>query len=568
MNKPVSTVATASSAPVSTRYHSLDALRAIAMLLGIVLHAAWIMYPSYLMTPISDVSGNYFLGYVFHLIHMFRMQVFFLIAGFFACLVLRRNGSRGFIRHRLVRVGFPLLLFWLLLLPWVIFYYVWGGLESGRLVTDEGFWPTFKSELISTASSVDLIHLWFLYYLLLLYALTVMVRAGFKLVIDRQGKLRERIDRLFAAVIHSRLNVLWLAVPSAALLWWGSTWYGISFRSFMLIPDPSGLLGYWVFFGVGWLIYSQSSLLTECTRRWRLHLTLGLLLSLPLFATIVRYVEPGRIPLAYPMMILGGIADYSGMRSELLASRDDQTVTPRQIVWNSITPARQAFIEDHESMTNDQLAGLEQYLSVEVILNPSFYNPADWKGVDLPPDAASLAELPVEQRSFGESMLLNRKLLEAALPGHVRGDVMDQSYFRNLRIGFACLYGVVMWLLVFGFMGLFMHYFAHPSERLRYIADSSYWLYLLHLPILFQIEVWIAGIPMNWILKFLIYNLAAIAVLVPSYHYLVRSTFIGTMLNGRKYPFRPWFFGPSVEAAATPQLASVAVEPDAATSDA
>lgn len=70
-------------------------------------------------------------------------------------------------------------------------------------------------------------------------------------------------------------------------------------------------------------------------------------------------------------------------------------------------------------------------------------------------------------------------------------------------------------------------------------------MYLLHLPIGFQIEVWVAEIPMNWIFKFLIYNLAAILVLILSYQYLVRSTFIGKMLNGRRYPFTPWFAGRS-----------------------
>jgi hypothetical protein len=29
--------------------------------------------------------------------------------------------------------------------------------------------------------------------------------------------------------------------------------------------------------------------------------------------------------------------------------------------------------------------------------------------------------------------------------------------------------------------------------------------------------------------------------MMPSYHYLVRSTWIGQLLNGRKYPVQPWF---------------------------
>ena len=42
--------------------------------------------------------------------------------------------------------------------------------------------------------------------------------------------------------------------------------------------------------------------------------------------------------------------------------------------------------------------------------------------------------------------------------------------------------------------------------------------------------------------KFDLLNLIAFTVLFASYHYLVRSTFIGRMLNGQSYPFVDWPF--------------------------
>ena len=108
---------------------------------------------------------------------------------------------------------------------------------------------------------------------------------------------------------------------------------------------------------------------------------------------------------------------------------------------------------------------------------------------------------------------------------------------------FSAAYAIAMWCLVFGCIGAFNSLFDGASPTSRYIADSSYWVYLLHLPVLFQIEVLIAdtswgfgGVP-----KFLFYNIVTVIVCFASYHYLVRSTFIGRVLNGRKYPFVPWF---------------------------
>ena len=38
-------------------------------------------------------------------IHMFRMQLFFLLAGFFACLLVRKRGVGSFLRNRFFRIA-------------------------------------------------------------------------------------------------------------------------------------------------------------------------------------------------------------------------------------------------------------------------------------------------------------------------------------------------------------------------------------------------------------------------------------------------------------------------------
>ncbi|MCR9293714.1 MAG: acyltransferase family protein [bacterium] len=80
----------------AVRYHSLDALRAWAMSMGIVLHAAWIMTPGESGAPMTDASASEFTGYIDAAIHMFRMQLFFVLAGFLLACSCASEGLSAF----------------------------------------------------------------------------------------------------------------------------------------------------------------------------------------------------------------------------------------------------------------------------------------------------------------------------------------------------------------------------------------------------------------------------------------------------------------------------------------
>ena len=124
--------------------------------------------------------------------------------------------------------------------------------------------------------------------------------------------------------------------------------------------------------------------------------------------------------------------------------------------------------------------------------------------------------------------LENRWLLEASLPpGTFAKNIVTQSWYPYVVALFSAAYSLGTWFLIFGLMGLFMRYFANPSPFARYMADSSYWLYIVHLPILCQINVLVAQYRWHWLPKTLFYTAVAFAIMMPSYHYLVRSTWLG-----------------------------------------
>ena len=117
------------------RYHGLDGLRGFAMLLGIVLHAAVPyfsrLYEFEFIWPADD-DQSVLLALVFDFIHSWRMPVFFLLAGFFAHLVLDRRSTSMFVLDRLKRVALPLALFGAVMAVIIppIWVYGWTGAIS------------------------------------------------------------------------------------------------------------------------------------------------------------------------------------------------------------------------------------------------------------------------------------------------------------------------------------------------------------------------------------------------------------------------------------------------------
>jgi ABC-type multidrug transport system ATPase subunit len=101
---------------------------------------------------------------------------------------------------------------------------------------------------------------------------------------------------------------------------------------------------------------------------------------------------------------------------------------------------------------------------------------------------------------------------------------------------YAMVFGVAVWGWVFGLTGAALRFLSNYSATRRYIADASYWIYLAHLPVVAAFQVWVGHWPLHWSVKYPLVLVASFAVLFLSYHYFVRPTFIGKLLNGRKYP--------------------------------
>jgi glucan biosynthesis protein C len=92
------------------------------------------------------------------------------------------------------------------------------------------------------------------------------------------------------------------------------------------------------------------------------------------------------------------------------------------------------------------------------------------------------------------------------------------------------------WLLILGVTGLFLRYLGDHSAYRRYLCDSSYFLYIAHYPVILAFQLLLKDVPLPPLAKIFIVLAGTIAVLLPVYRFAVRPTFIGAVLNGRRYP--------------------------------
>ena len=138
------------------------------MMLGIVLHAALAYFAGdadadYGAFWPQDDQQSPLSWIIFTFIHSWRMPTFFLLAGFFAHLVLDRRGDGYFVRDRLNRILLPLIVFGLIMAAIIPSIWVSAFARELSLVTPLEIPPTIG-------------HLWFIYHLVYLYVILVAAR--------------------------------------------------------------------------------------------------------------------------------------------------------------------------------------------------------------------------------------------------------------------------------------------------------------------------------------------------------------------------------------------------------
>lgn len=266
----------------SGRLHGLDALRATALLLGVVLHASMSYFPVTIWI-VPDTDNSPVAGVIFFAIHLFRMTSFFLIAGLFAHMMLERRGAGGFIRDRASRIAGPLAAFWFPMLAAIIAGLIWmAAIRNGGTIPTGGPPPPPL-----TLETFPLTHLWFLWVLLILYVAMLILRAPFAMA-DRDGGWGRVVDRITGGLIGPWTPAL-MAAPLAVAFWLAPNWtpfFGIPTPDTGLVPNPVALTAFGTAFGLGFLLDRRRDLLVRIERLW------------PVFTVVALGVGTGALVLA------------------------------------------------------------------------------------------------------------------------------------------------------------------------------------------------------------------------------------------------------------------------------
>jgi len=247
------------------RFHGLDAVRGIAMLLGIVIHAS-LPYIEGLPKGLwpSDKNTSNIIAIIFEFIHIWRMPIFFIISGFFANLVITRKSLIIWWKNRFLRLVLPAMIFFPIMsltIPWIFMYGYTGNINF--FFSNEG----------------QPHHLWFLYHLFIFVLFSIFIRF-FGLIIYKFFKQINLIvvvdifntvkSFLGKHIFDSRFPVLMIFVFFIFNLFSGAE----------LITNPlaSGL-----YFLFGYRLYKNNLLFDFIKSNWKYYLIGGLTVTIIFF---------------------------------------------------------------------------------------------------------------------------------------------------------------------------------------------------------------------------------------------------------------------------------------------
>jgi peptidoglycan/LPS O-acetylase OafA/YrhL len=260
--------------PVASRYHALDALRAAMMFLGIYLHAA-AAYGPYGEWHIKPLQVTTALDYTIAWIHVFRMPAFYVMAGFFAALLLERYGLRRAADNRFWRIAVPFVFGCLILCPLMAFL-----LATGRAGVPRAIDYVLSGRFLTRAHPG---HLWFLEYLLVLYVLAIGVVA----IVPRSVWAR------LAGPFRSAMQSGWALLPLVAVSFLAvlpMKWAGLEDPP-GFVPAPRIVIAYAIPFAFGWLLYANADLLDVLKRQAWPYTLVAVLASIAYVALLYGFAD-------------------------------------------------------------------------------------------------------------------------------------------------------------------------------------------------------------------------------------------------------------------------------------
>jgi len=221
------------------------------------------------------------------------MPLFFALSGYLAARAVARRGGAASARERLLRLGIPLLIALVTVIPLI-------NLVVGLYGRTSGGGPFTLGDVFF----VRPLHLWFLVYLIILSFGAIGVRA-----LLRGSPVGVRTRNGFRRLLESRAALPVLAVATAGVLTLAPNWEASRLVGGTFVPEPELLAYYATFFAFGWLLSSNRDLLPQIERAPGRRLLIGAAAATVAYLAYRSRLEPGMNAWHVPTLLLGaGVA--------------------------------------------------------------------------------------------------------------------------------------------------------------------------------------------------------------------------------------------------------------------
>jgi len=518
---------------MAQRRTDLDALRSFAMLLGIALHASLSFFA--VPWPVHDTQRSDLLPLVLVAVHGFRMPLFFLLSGYFTMLVYRRRGLKSLLEQRFTRIFLPLVIATATIMPLDLaikrFAHrtirpepavaeILAGDKAAvrdRLATPgavnrkDGFyrrtplaWATMHGDPAIVAAVLDAgadvnerdesgntpLHV---------VAFFGRNAAG-RVLVERGADplARNVVGRLPAAVMALPAD---FAAECGPLIGLNTLGVDDVLRGRERLRDllPSGPNAEGTFGGpldrlkIAWSKLVSSEWLRLRVGTWSLHLVETNVLDHLWFLSFLCWLVA-----IFALLAVTGLLPSGRGRVLLVAA----SCLPQAVMGMSLA----GFYGPDNSL------GL---LPKPHVLG--YYACFYFYGV------ATFAAEGIDTR-------LGRRwtfLLPAAAVLLVAGLAT-----MNDRLLATILQPAYAWTMAVGLIGLFHRFFGEPRPAMSWLADASYWMYLVHVPLVMAAQLVVRQWPLPAEVKFVVILATVTLLLLTSYRWCVRYTVIGSLLNG------------------------------------
>lgn len=547
-----------STNPLNKRWHDLDALRGFAMLLGIVLHAALPFVPD-LGWFFEDEKKHDGIYLIYAAIHGFRMPLFFLLSGFFAAMLLKKKGIRFYTQHRFKRIVLPLIIFSILI-----------GTLSDKLIEN-----IVAKEIASTQKKINVEN---------------TETIDFKVIDATQDKeqlnglaeksIRNNDIESLKMILGKGIDVNRLNNINAALMHWAAAFDNTEAISLLykskanlniLDREKNTPLMWATFYGktnaVKKLVELGAN--TELKNQDGVRpIDLASANSQDLAGLIITFANLLIIPVELDALKANYKTNLATLKTKSEApSTPTDVAPPLHHLWFLLYLAVLIFLYGFIDMIISPVLNSKRlrfliFTPVKYLwLVPCvLFFQYDFDFEAFGPDTS--ATWRPETNILGYYGIF---FLFGALAFNLRkeGDKLGRFWFISLPLAFLIFFiGLALifdseysgegkygddsklaaslcitlytCLMSFGLIGLFNQIASRGRKWVRYLSDSSYWLYIAHLPLTYYIGYEVKSIDINPYLKLALICGIVFLILLISYRLFVRYTFIGTLLNGKK----------------------------------